>query len=271
MQDVTFIIQGGIQQTDVSDVLERSQIGKYFPESKIIVSIWGSSVGVKQISKNVMQVSNGPAKHYKVKGERWALNFENQCISTLGGLKICQTKYAVKFRSDCYFTGDNLRKIFDDFISSKKKLLLNSKSISLPYPFYGIDYFQIGVTEQLTRIWEKSLEINIDLTRYKKFDTHYFDRRENFLSNLHPEQVLYFAQFGGPIKERDYRPSVREFMKARGKIERENFCIGRRNLQIEGVKHSNSVFDFCPHFFSLSPLSQLRGLISLCVGIWTWR
>ena len=269
MKDVTFIIQGGIEEHEVNDVIQRSKILEFFPESKIIISIWGESVSTRQIAKNIIQISNGPAKQFTVSGERWAVNFENQCASTLAGLNLCDTGYAVKFRSDCFFKGDNLRSIFDKFISSDKSLLVNAKSITFPYPFYGVDYFQIGQTETLKEIWKKSFEISIDLNKYEEFEAHYFDRRNNFTASLHPEQVLYFAQFGSPIKYRDYVPRVQEFMEGWCKFEKTNFCIGRKNLQVGGLKHSNSVFDYCPYIFSLTPFSQVRGLLSLLAGFWS--
>ena len=265
MDDVTFIIQGNVAFSDAQEHVDKTNIPTFFPTSKIILSTWGDSEEVYKINNITVVVSVNPTAHSS-EGERWADNFENQCKTTLAGLRLCETSHVVKVRSDCYFKGNRLSSIFKQFVVSDKEILVNSKLVTFPYAFYSVDYFQLGRVECLLKIWEKCLSINIDLNKYQKFQGHHFDRRKLFFANLHSEQVLYFAQMGGAVIERAHIPSFSDYVFSWRNVEKRNFCIGRVNLQLQSEKHPSRWNDFVPYVCSFKILSYLRLYFSYFAG-----
>jgi hypothetical protein len=89
-----------------------------------------------------------------------------QIVSTLGGLKQCKTRYAVKTRSDLAFKRDHFLSYFKKYntlpfdpaykLLSERVVVLTSANPKrkMGYPFWLSDWFFFGRTEDLKNIFE---------------------------------------------------------------------------------------------------------------------
>jgi hypothetical protein len=271
MNDLTFIVQGPVDLEDFDRNSAIQSIKKYFPNSKIIVSTWGESKRIFKHNENITVVTNVDPGPGSARGDKWAVNFTRQVISTLGGLLYCETKYACKIRSDCYFASDCLVAVFFDFIRSKKRLLFTDKSFRFPYYNYAIDWFQIGLTKDLINVWEKALKIDQKLDYFKKFDYHFFDKNVNFYARYHSEQLIYIALHPDKkIVERDYRPKVFEYLRYRINFNKEYYTIGKINVGLMCSKYANKINDYKLHFKRFDILLFVFPVLDLMIGVVLW-
>lgn len=271
MNDLTFIVQGPVDIKDLNRNGAIQSIKKYFPYSKIIISTWGESKRIFIHSENITVVTNVDPGPGSARGDKWAVNFTRQGISTLGGLLYCDTKYACKIRSDCYFESDCLATVFVDFLKSKKRFLFTDKSFRFPYYNYAIDWFQIGLAKDLINVWEEALKIDQKLDYFKNFDYHFYDKRVNFYARYHSEQLIYIALHPEKkIVERNFHPNVFDYLKYRINFGKEYYTIGKINIGLMCSKHSNKVNDYRLHFRWFDFFSFVFPVLDLIIGAISW-
>lgn len=271
MKDITFIVQGPVDIEDLSHNKTLKSIREYFPCAKVIISTWGRESGIFLHDKNLTIVTNVDPGSDSVSGDKWAVNFIRQGVSTLGGLLYCETKYACKIRSDCYFANDSLVAIFSDFVKSKKPFLFTDKITRFPYYNYAVDWFQIGPTKDLINIWNESLKIDQRLNYFDDFIYSFYDKEVNFYARYHPEQLIHIALHPEvKIVDRAFRPHVVDYLKQRYRFGESYYTIGKINIGLMCSKHPNRLNDYRTNFKTFKILSFVFPVFDLIIGVISW-
>ena len=159
------------------------------------------------------------------------------------------TDFACKLRTDCYFTNSSLQNLFESFVESEKEYLHVEKLIRFPFYNYGCDWFQIGTTAEMKRLWSRLEQEKINLNFYDKFPKHGYDPLSNFYANFHPEQMVYMSQFGVRYSGRDYKPTMNEYIEQRYYYKEKVFLVGKHNIGLNH-KYPNKKLDIYPSFLN---------------------
>jgi len=267
--DCTILVQGAIKngRRGLGSLVLRLRL--VFPRNPIVISTWGPEQCTETFQENVLIVWNPVILDEAVIGAVWGANFHRQCVTVISGLDQTNTPYVVKIRSDCFFTGGALEGHFKKWVTSKRELLVCPKLIRKPYQFYGVDWVMLGCTRSMREIWLRASGLGVQNCYYKNFRCTLYDQDTKFLARFHPEQILFIAQFGSASRER-VRSSLLEFFRDWMLFEKHNYCVGRKNIQLECEKYKNRLSDWLPYSFTVSPLSFFRALISLTASPIFW-
>jgi len=154
--------EGGITKTCLESVRQ------FLPGSKIILSTWPDSC-LDGLDYDEVVVSDDPGQnvfaYYPDKSPRLE-NTNRQIVSTKEGLKLVDTKYAMKLRTDFKLTGDRFKHLQEtyDAYSDKFRVLDERVVVSnnfsrkyyrgLPTAFYICDFFYFGLTKDVKGIWD---------------------------------------------------------------------------------------------------------------------
>lgn len=122
-----------------------------------------------------------------------------QIVSSLNGLKSCETKFSIKTRSDQRFSYDSMIKMYDFFLSENNKKIQYEYNPQKPYNrilvagFYPDFLFSVrdhlywGNTKDLIELFDIPLEQNslVDIIKVPKDKlvnyTQYFTRTETYI------------------------------------------------------------------------------------------
>lgn len=266
MKNLTFIIQGPVLQNDIRTLPAVVTVRNFFPQSPIIVSTWGEMGMVRHLEDNIIVVYNSELPDRVFAGEAWAANFHRQARTVMSAMEFVNTDFACKLRTDCYFTNTSLRSFFDRFVASDKEYLQVEKIVRFPFYNYSCDWFQIGKTSNMRRLWSKLDKELVDLNYYSKFPTHHFDPLSCFFAKYHPEQLVYLAQFGVRYSGRHYKPKMYEYIRQRYYYKEKVLIVGKRNIGLESSKYSNKRLDFFPSFMNFRALFFLKLIVEILIG-----
>lgn len=168
--ELTFVIQGpNLDQQDdqITSNLIMS-IRKYFPKAPIIFSTWdGEKIELLPYLEKIV-FSPDPGANVFLDDPNTLNNVNRQIISTIAGLNQVETKYAVKLRSDLIFTNNKILASLchldlgnrnPDYAWLKNYVLVSNQTSVNPrlkykYPYTICDWFSIGRTEDLRKIWD---------------------------------------------------------------------------------------------------------------------
>lgn len=161
MQQIDIVLQGKFTEYV-------NQTAEYYAElpfvNKIVISCWTlDQITYSNNSKLEYCVSNMPIQQGT--GRR---NY--QILSSLNGLKKCDSLFSVKFRNDQRYYHDSMQKMYDYFLQNnnreitywddknkpKGKILVGGNFIL--YPFHPRDHFFWGYTEDLIDLFDIPLE-----------------------------------------------------------------------------------------------------------------
>lgn len=260
LNDVTFVVQGSFDNYfELKWTVQN--IRTTFPEAKVIISTWANSKFIDEDRDFILVLNDDPGPSV-FSGDQWGKNFDRQCVSTLNGLRQVKTKYAIKMRSDCYFVNRNLLVHIHRFFNADFALLHSGKMIRPCYPLYGNDWFQFGLTETLKALWENASSIGVDNLFYQDGPRLFCDPCVNYLGNLHPEQVLYIAQFPCKIRARD-NVTIKDFLYSFFQFSRVNYTVGRIQIGLRSKKHKWTFFDYKPKYADHKYIVFIR--IILCI------
>jgi hypothetical protein len=141
-------------------------------------------------------------------------SMNNQIISSLAGLRLVETKYAVKFRSDFIMTSDAVVCAWEDFseampLYDEKWRIFNGRILSVsvgnPHgacalPYHFGDLVQVGLADDLRRLWDIPLLTREDaewckdrkITRAPEYFAHrYCCEQKVALDNLDRARIPY--------------------------------------------------------------------------------
>jgi hypothetical protein len=199
-KDISFVVQGPVVGAPTDPYEKRhtyqclQSIRKVFPGATIILSTWQNST-VDGLDYDVLVKNEDPGQVILAD----IANTFRQVVSTLGGLKQCKTKYAVKTRQDLVFTNDNFLRYFTDYnalpfdpaykLLHERIVMLSSANPrrGVAGPFWLSDWFHFGRTEDLLNVFD------IPLTRGNVVapDSHGVVRKMDSL--LSGEQYMWFS------------------------------------------------------------------------------
>lgn len=207
-KDITFICAGKIFFKHNLTFRCLRSIRRFFPNSKIILSTWDGEYH-KKLSKYADEVIYNrepenigstclPECDWYPKENSY--NRQQVLVST--ALKVCNTKYVVKFRTDFIFKKNCFIKFYETFLNVlgceasifKQKVLIyscgtiNPKVTNLPLPHHPSDLFFFGLTEDINLIYDGRF-ISKDLANYYLNHNEYNPALFNHLYT--PEQFLW--------------------------------------------------------------------------------
>jgi hypothetical protein len=131
-------------------------------------------------------------------------NVNRQIVSSVAGLKKATRTYAVKVRSDIFFTGSGFLDFFTCYPKRSDEMkLLQERVINcsqyaknprrhFPFPFHPGDWFSFGLREDLLTIWDIPLCNDQEISRW--FETHprpVYDLFPHLLLKFFPEQYMW--------------------------------------------------------------------------------
>lgn len=161
--DISIIIQGPIHESFCADVIERMKTN--FIDSQIIFSGWhGDKKEI--IPEDVMVVLNHDPGGLQISDNPVAYDSANrQIVSTLGGLRKANRKYAIKIRSDIFLEKTEWLKLFEkyknydlNFKFLRSRVIVSSMFCvnpnKIPLPYHPSDWFFFGYTEDLLHIFD---------------------------------------------------------------------------------------------------------------------
>ena len=170
--EITFVLQGSISKSignhDVSDSI--ASIRKFFPGASVILSTWDDEAA-QNLEVDVLVTSKDPGSFSLIQGTDSVRNNVNrQIVSSSAGLRLVQTKYAVKMRTDLYFSSDALLKylaclhaeaapagaVFDQRVLIVDRITIDPRKVA-KLPFHPCDYFSAGLTSDVKKLWDRNL------------------------------------------------------------------------------------------------------------------
>ncbi len=181
--NISVIVQGAIAKENNLTHRCLLSIRKYLPNAEIILSTWeGSDVKGLSYDKCVFSKDPGGVLVGEQKGKKFFINTNRQIASTKAGLCEVTRNYAIKFRTDMFFTSNRFLQYFKRYPKKSDRLNLLSarvivSSIFTPNPnrlshkpFCVSDWFTFGLTEDVQKIWDIPLAPEPDNTLW--FRTH---------------------------------------------------------------------------------------------------
>lgn len=215
-EDISVIIQGAIDRELTQKCLK--SIRKKFPNAKIILSTWEES-NVENLDYDTLLLNTDPSG-FKDKNVNFTNNLLRQLVSTQNALKVVDTKYTIKMRTDIIFENNNFLKFWNKFskrddnyniykhkiISSSfffKRFLCDKKGLSvMPVPFHISDWFQFGLSEDIKKLYNIELPKEPEQAEFL-FNNPYKGFNVNLLQASHqyaPEQYIAYNSYKKHIK-----------------------------------------------------------------------
>jgi len=162
IKDISVVVQGPVDKNVTPEVL--SSIRTFLPNAVIILSTWEGS-DIEGLDFDKLVLNEDPKSYYCDVNQNILYNLNRQLISTQNGLKLVETEYALKLRSDLYFTKNDFLSYFDQFEIRKEefsffkhrvivssltsKMYSDSPENSFPLPFHVSDWFFFGYTQDV--------------------------------------------------------------------------------------------------------------------------
>jgi len=181
--DISVVVQGPIVGSKNDKYEDRhtficlKSIRKYLPGATIILSTWKGS-DVEGLDYDILVENQDP-------GTTIVGNFSSNClrqvVSSINGLKKCNTKYAIKMRTDLVLKGNEFISYFIKYNQlqfDQNYKILKQRVVTLTtcnpsrkfrFPFSVSDWFFFGLTEDVKNIFDISL-INKSVTKKDEND-----------------------------------------------------------------------------------------------------
>ena len=244
-QDITFVVQGPVtfkNNIDITLVCLKS-IEKNYPHSKIIFSTWenqilNSEYDLFKVIRNV-----DPGSGYRDKNKSIFNNINRQIISSLNGIRLVETKYAVKVRSDIYFNNNNLVSYISkynnydiDYKFLKERVIVTNVTSINPkkkqkLPFHPCDWIYFGLKEDLECIF------TIPLVNEPEFSDWFLAHKIPASSPFNDITARYSAE--------NYIWS--NFLRKFVKIEFENLAdLSDKNIELTDITFANNLIILSP-------------------------
>lgn len=178
-KDITIVFQGAIPNGMIGNTsiicFNISKLRKYFPNAQIILSTWENSVIPNDlvVDKIVQSQDPGALSGIKIFDGR-TNNINRQIISTMAGINLVQTKYALKIRTDIYINSSILLETLNELSSHydlDEKIVVGSYftldgRIFERLLFHVSDWIQFGSTSNLKNLWNSKLYTEEEATWY---------------------------------------------------------------------------------------------------------
>ena len=199
---IDIVLQG--QYTDYTDELAKHYLELPFV-SQVIISCWEtdkesvSNPGVKFVRSKFPEIVGSGNRNLQI-------------VSSLTGLRVVDTKFSVKIRSDQKYSHQAMTRMFDHYFNNKQRVVTFQDDETKPrnrifvggsfpeFPFHPKDHIMWGNTEDLIDVFSLPLEQHSIYTRagiqqkdYWKY-YRYFIRTESYIG------AFYCANFDERIR-----------------------------------------------------------------------
>lgn len=214
--EVSVIVQGAIHKNLTPACLK--SVRKSLPGAKIILSTWEGS-DIENLDFDQIVLSKDPgALECNIQKEYPIINNGNrQLLSIKQGLKMVQTKYVLKLRTDLAMMGDDILYFMNSFPKRTNEYpLFNSRVIigelftrhnfyfhtqgewhNVPKPFHPSDWFMLGETEDIRLYFENTPLIpDKDLGNFSlKYPKRCYDNKYPWSWRYATEQYYCYEAF----------------------------------------------------------------------------
>lgn len=212
LDNISVVIQGRVLG-EPADPYEKQltqqcieSIRNLMPKAEIILSTWEGSV-VSHLNVDQVVYSEDPgAIAYSTFEPNYLNNNNRQIVSTINGLKAATKLYAIKMRGDCRLNDTDFTNYLKDYPRGEKYAFFK-KRIVIPVKYsrnprriaqliHPSDIFQVGLVEDLIRLWNIPLQPEPATTRAFPLESRIFNNA--LTGGLHrmkfgAEQYNWFA------------------------------------------------------------------------------
>lgn len=257
-QEITFVVQGPVtfkNNIDITLVCLKS-IEHNYPNSKIIFSTWENQILSAEYNSFKIIRNVDPGSGYRDKKKSIFNNINRQIISSLNGIKSVETKYAVKVRSDIYFTNNDLASYFSkysnydiDYKFLKERVVITNVTSINPkqkqkLPFHPCDWIYFGLKEDLECIF------TIPFVKEPEFSDWFLTHKIPASSPFHDITARYSAE--------NYIWS--NFLRKFVKIEFENLAdLSEVNIELTEKSFANNLVIVHPEKLGIENLKTNLG------------
>jgi hypothetical protein len=222
--DVTVVFQGPVVPGPEGTARHVQRTRQAIPAARYVLSTWEGS-DCRDIKVDQIVLSEDPGGLPGIKrrdGPRELNNVNRQLRSTLCGMEVVDTAYAVKIRSDCALEHAGILREFNRWCAAAPTdRILGSSLFTVDpmmfeqMPYHVSDWVQLAATPVLRNYWSAPFMNEEDATHYERapYATHstFMDRR--FRCRLAVEQYVacrYAERFGYAVPRfhNDIRPEV---------------------------------------------------------------
>ncbi len=223
-KDISVVVQGAIDSKNTPLCLK--SIRKVLPKATIILSTWEDS-DIKNLDYDRILLNQDPGG-FKDRNSNFTNNLLRQLVSTQNALKIVDTMYTLKIRTDILLKSAKFLKYINEFNDCNSEYkIYNEKIITtsfftkrflcdkkgkyfMPVPFHVSDWFSFGLSKDIRNIFSIRLPDEPLQSEYfynQKLD---FDSL-NLLGCSHqycPEQYITYHSYQNfsknPVKFENY-------------------------------------------------------------------
>lgn len=176
-QDITVVVQGPVQsmpeRLQDEGITRRclTSVRRFLPGSRIVLSTWEDQ-NLAGLDYDELVINEDPGTNiigYQRSGEPRYENTNRQIVSTMGGLRRVETRFAMKLRADNYLTGTGFKalqqqfdKRCDELRILKQRVVITNTLMRRYYrgrrvAFFLSDFFDFGLTDDVVNIWDLPL------------------------------------------------------------------------------------------------------------------
>lgn len=258
-KDISVVVQGLIVGSKDSPCEARhtliclESIRKHLPGAQVILSTWKGS-NTEGLDYDVLVENEDPGTN--IMGE-YVSNCFRQIVSTMNGLNKCQTKYAIKIRSDIELQSTNFINLFEEYrdlpfddlykVLKQRVVIMTTCNPHRRYklPFTASDWFYFGTTEDLKDIF--------DITLIEKHE-YVLDKAGNkYLATnpYYPEQYMW-TQFLSKHKEISFTHSEdishNNIELSERYFANNTIMLNARQIRMKWLKSPGKVYSQTPSF-----------------------
>ena len=173
-RDITVVVQGPVQALPDRDQDEGitqkclHSVRTHLPGARVILSTWDNQ-DLGGLDYDELVINTDPGNNvigYDRNGEPRKENYNRQIVSTLGGLRRVQSRYAMKLRADNFLIGDQFKTLQSRFQKrgeacrfSRERVVVNNTFTrqfdkGMRVAFHNCDFFYFGLTEDVLDMWD---------------------------------------------------------------------------------------------------------------------
>lgn len=177
------------------------------PGSEIIVSTWvGSDISHLDYDKVVYSEDPGAITYNDFELKDVFNNNNRQIVSTINGLNMATKKYSIKLRPDFVFENSNFIELIGKYEMSYKYKFFKNRILVLtlatrdpsktPLLFAISDLFQVGLTEDLKKLWDIPLQPEPQTTRAFPYEKQFLNdpfKKNQYKMKYSSEQYIWYS------------------------------------------------------------------------------
>ncbi len=197
--DISVIVQGAIDKQNTPHCL--GSIRNYLPGAEIILSTWKGS-DTAGLDYDVLIENDDPGATICDLSDNTVNNVNRQIISTLNGLNVVKTKYALKIRSDILLKNINFLNYFEQFVDHRnseynifsRRIVINNfytaDRNTTNLILHPSDWVQFGLLSDLLKLWNIPLQPEPESSQYFKDKPNPIDINNARTYRYIPEQYI---------------------------------------------------------------------------------